>query len=782
MCWKGRNLGGDAAARAGVKALDLTQPTPREIGTYNGMDVPERMLAAGGVLYLMGEDKTPPADMRVEGVPFSAGLRYQFRRCVTLHVIDAADPRNMTRIGTLAMPFRETFYGDCVCRAMALDRQVLLVADQDYGIRSVNVGDSRRPALLGGVRLVSHEVRGLLPAGQRLYAVNDSCINGVDMADPTQPRLDREGSLAEVSHWGLSCPVMAPGGRYLHSVSANGFELAISELGESLRPRLVGFVEPPAGWKFRELGYARGRLYVLASRADRAAATALCVYEPQDGGRVLKFKGTYPIAEFGSIVDQVWGTRMLVSGERIFILHATRGESPGSGKIAPGKSLDLVTIDVRPSGVPVVHRPADLLRLAPGLRPSYYSGQAMEYTDGWLVLYVEDESTPSAWLLVYDVSEPSTPRLIGRLKDPMPTTSVFNILNVTAMPPEPMVACTSEATGAWIVDVSDPRHPRTAWREPPANRGTDLFGYDSFAKAAAAWQDGLLFVPRLDRVDVLRVRTGDGPELSEARLAADIRAQIAFWKSTPSSRPAARDVLAAWRVAARVAEYELDRHDVQAAREFVSHANRLDAAVGGRSSDIVAHAAHARQAVTIDGRADDWAGVPEARFERGPANVRWQWDDKDLYMLFTVRDPDVERGPASGMMPCPVQDHVDVFLTALPVAKERYDGPADVRVSVDLTGRVLVSCHNPRFRGSANVFDMHEAQGARAAVSTTADGYMLELALPHGMTWVPAMAGARIACSAVVVDHGVEQMELRHTRPLGYVSAQPGWPTVELAP
>src|SRR5947207_15504178 len=94
--------------------------------------------------------------------------------------------------------------------------------------------------------------------------------------------------------------------------------------------------------------------------------------------------------------------------------------------------------------------------------------------------------------------------------------------------------------------------------------------------------------------------------------------------------------------------------------------------------------------------------VHEAIFAQGSARVRFQWEESNLYILMTVIDPQVERVAISQWPgPCPVEDHVDIFLTGMPAVAQRPYGPADTHFTIDLTGQLFVHHENPRLRGAA---------------------------------------------------------------------------------
>jgi len=95
---------------------------------------------------------------------------------------------------------------------------------------------------------------------------------------------------------------------------------------------------------------------------------------------------------------------------------------------------------------------------------------------------------------------------------------------------------------------------------------------------------------------------------------------------------------------------------------YVSHMRRT-----GTSGDITVQAPRLTGAITIDGQADDWATVPAVasntsrQILRGAESwrgaeidsftLRTQWDDRYLYVLAEVRDPEhqqIGRGPAVG--------------------------------------------------------------------------------------------------------------------------------------
>jgi hypothetical protein len=702
---------------AAVAVVDLSVPAaPRVVGEYCDMDVPERMLVSGNTLFLVGEERTPPEARNLNGVTFTRGFQKAFARRVALHVLDISNPANPARRASLAFPFRMTLYGDCVCRAMALDNGVLFVADQDYGIRSVDVRNPSQPKLLGGVRTVSHEVRRVIPDGNRVYIVNGTSVHGADVTDPHRPQFDLEGCLSSISRWSVSQPVFGPNRRYFYSVNAGAYEIAIADFGQprGWRGEVVNLVPLPDGWAARDLGWSGNHLIVLGSQDNRWAIGQLFVFEPADGGRNLKLVKTVPLGQFKEWLGWVVGTAFLVEKDRAFILQAKRKRS------APNRfdttALDLVTVDLSSPLAPRAHPPVDLLSRSGDLKPTYHSGEALAYKDGLLYFYALSDDGESHFL-IYDVRNLLQPALLGSLKDPVPPTTSWLDRNVCLLSPDPYVACSSEFMGAWIVDVRDPRKPVTAWKEPRFPRQTMIGHYDKIAKPPIAYENGRLYIPRLDRVDVFQIRTSP-----------------LHHSSTPLPQPIAR-------------------------------------------------ASRALSPIRIDGRPDEWAAIPTVSFGRGPASAKWQWDDKHLYVLLTVTDPQLERSAETMYLPhLYTGDHVDIFLTSQPAAVERPYGPSDTHLSVDLNGRVEFHHNNPRIRGSQPGWRTTPAKLSRAAVTPTATGYVIEIALAHEETLVQPAARAVIACSFVVTDRGDRQMVLRPAPLPGTLAVQPTWPCIELAP
>jgi hypothetical protein len=713
----------DPTEQAALAVVDLSEPgTPRTIGEYRGMEVPERMLADGNTLYLVGAEQTPPKDRNLNGVAFTKGIDKTLGRRVALHVLNVSHPGEPALRASLAFPFRQTFYGDCVCRALALDNGVLFVADQDYGIRSVDVANPAAPKLIGGLRTVNHEVRRVIPDGQRLYIVNGTSVHAADLSDPARPQFDREGCLDAISRWTVSTPVFGPGGRYLYSINSGAYEIAVADFGAPRGPRgqVANLVPLPEGWAARDLGWSHDRLFVLATRDKRWSEGQLLVYQPNEGGRGLKLVASTPLGTFKEWLGWVVGTCFLVESDRVFILQVKRTRN-ASGQLET-TALDLMTIDISDPLAPRPHPPVDLLGRSGALKPSYHSGRALAYANGLLYLYALEEShgvnQRDSYLLIYDVRHPAQPSLIGSLKDPVPPTSNWLDRSLCWMSPQPYLALSSEWMGAWIVDVRDPRHPVTTWKEPRFPRDTLIGHYDRIAKPPVAYDNERLFVSRLDRVDIFQIHWDTVP----ARAA--------------SPRPPARPI---------------------------------------------ARVPRAKGEIQIDGNPSDWTAIPAVAFERGPASAKWQWDEGNLYLLLTVTDPVVER--SAGTMYLPhlfTGDHVDVFLTPDPAVAERPYGEADMHISVDLSGRVFLHHNNPRIRGDRPEWLTTPAKRSRAAVSLTADGYVMELALAHEETLVKPTPGAIIACALRVTDRGAPQMVLRAGGLPGNLAVQPTWPCLQL--
>jgi hypothetical protein len=93
---------------------------------------------------------------------------------------------------------------------------------------------------------------------------------------------------------------------------------------------------------------------------------------------------------------------------------------------------------------------------------------------------------------------------------------------------------------------------------------------------------------------------------------------------------------------------------------------------------------------------------------------------------------------------------------------------------------VEIHPQNPRLRDELRPDWRRPARASRAAVAPIEGGYRMEIAVNHDESWIDPTAGARIACSVVVTDHGERQMTLQPARVTGAIEVQPTWPIVEL--
>lgn len=806
--WRGR--GANPAKQAALLVLDVSDAAaPRPVGLYRDMEVPERMLIDGARLYLIGEERTPGDALHIDGVPMPPALRARHGRRTALHVLDVSDAARPRCVGRLAFPFSSGLFDDAVCRAMALDDGVLFAADQDFGIRTIDVRDAARPRFVGGLRTVSHEVRGMIPREEEIIIANMPCLltaaidksiyNVANMpGDPAASQAalvdapsDAESgtesvvslrtaetnpSLAALGRWDVSFPQPGPNPRYLYGLPREARDIVILDFAAG---GVAGFVPLPAGWGGRDLGWSRGRLYVLAVRGSDAC---VLVYEPIDDGRGLNPLRRIDFGRPAAGIGWGWGATFVVADDRLFVLQSVRGEAgrdAGESQRPPAThGLHLYAVDVSQPDQPRVLPRVDLLEAGGEIRPTYENGRGLAWTGGHLYLHAIDETARrrrASYLLAYDLGEAGRARLVGSLRAPTEPVESWVTRNLCALSPHPYLLCTAEQGGAWIADVRDPRQPRVAWREALFPRGTDTESYDGIAKPAPAWRDGVAFVPRLDRVDLFRVAFFDGPPptIDERRgrieaLAAALRAEEAAELS--AAQRAAR------RVAGRAVRFYLDAGDLQQAEAAAGLAARVP-------REVSARAARAEGAIQIDGRDDEWRNATPIHFAEGPATIRWQWDERALYGLLSVVDPLIERdsGPPATPHAHP-GDHVDLFFTPLPAAAERGYGPADLHLSIDLAGRVALHHQNPRVRGGAPEHRFTPARSARAAVARSAEGYVLEFAIPHDDTWIEPIAGARIAASVFVVDRGARPMRLSAGELVGYRAVQPDWPVLELSP
>ena len=116
----------------------------------------------------------------------------------------------------------------------------------------------------------------------------------------------------------------------------------------------------------------------------------------------------------------------------------------------------------------------------------------------------------------------------------------------------------------------------------------------------------------------------------------------------------------------------------------------------------------------IDGKDDDWADVPEIRWDRGgrfPASVRAAWDERNLYLYYAVRDdsPWVNRGKDWTLL-FKTGDSVDLQIGADATADPARKGP------VPGDARLLIA---PFEGGSIAVLYRHRVPGAKDPTAFT---------------------------------------------------------------
>ncbi len=176
------------------------------------------------------------------------------------------------------------------------------------------------------------------------------------------------------------------------------------------------------------------------------------------------------------------------------------------------------------------------------------------------------------------------------------------------------------------------------------------------------------------------------------------------------------------------------------------------------SPDDTILARRARSPVQIDGSADGWRDVP--RFSvRGSGDsggeFALQWDDRNLYLLAVVRDPDLRRSEESGgdYNWIWAYDGVLLVFNTANTAPRLLGGPLYDAKYQATQSALLVSITGRKYANSPGGVS---AAPVRSAVQEIPNGYLMEVAIPLREIMLPPIAGANVGCQVRIVDHGRE--------------------------
>ncbi|MEI6518857.1 MAG: FlgD immunoglobulin-like domain containing protein [bacterium] len=153
--------------------------------------------------------------------------------------------------------------------------------------------------------------------------------------------------------------------------------------------------------------------------------------------------------------------------------------------------------------------------------------------------------------------------------------------------------------------------------------------------------------------------------------------------------------------------------------------------------------------VVIDGKSNDWTGDPTAQWNRGnqfPVTVRASHDDKNLYMLYTVKDgsPWVNNGKDWQML-FKTGDSIDLQLGTDPKANPKRTGPVagDLRLLIaPFQGGNIAVLYRHRLKGATDsvvfqcpwrnekVDSVKKLDSAQIVIARAGDSYNVEAAVP----------------------------------------------------
>ena len=177
---------------------------------------------------------------------------------------------------------------------------------------------------------------------------------------------------------------------------------------------------------------------------------------------------------------------------------------------------------------------------------------------------------------------------------------------------------------------------------------------------------------------------------------------------------------------------------------------RLAAKLAQSSAGKIAHARRVEKAITVDGKDEDWAGEPAVKWDqsqRFPVSTRIGFDDRNLYLFYTVSDdsPWVNRGKDWTLL-FKTGDSVDLQIGVDPAASAARSQPVpgDLRLLIaPFEEKPIAVLYRHRTRGdkdnpitftspwrSETVDSVKQLENATIAVAKDRAGYRVEVAVP----------------------------------------------------
>lgn len=415
------------------RIADVTNPkSPREIGA---LPIASPAVAVdGNYAYLVSNDALEIVDVSLPQTPHQVGqirlpseprdvvvawpFAYVANGVAGLQIVNVTDPTSPTRVG------RYDTSGDA--RGVAVQGQYACVADDRSGLVVVDVSNPAAPKRVGSILTRrpwgSHpngdpgEARSVVLAGNQAFVGQEnSGLDIIDISKPSAPM--RAGSFPLRGTHGLY-----PSGRYLY----------VTEEGAGMR--VLDLINPAAPV---EVGHTTNEVQAMRIAGDTAYAvffgSSLAVLDIADPS-AIKRVATFP-ASSRNAWEPPW-----IDGRHAYL---------------PVNGVGLQIYDVADRSNPT---------LVGTFASSGYFG-VVGLFGHYAYLKRSVTVTGKQALLVVDVSEPKTPRLVGTYEDDAPFEADAAVRGGPYLFFR-YVDTVSEDRGVEVMEVSDPRQPKRIARYP----------------------------------------------------------------------------------------------------------------------------------------------------------------------------------------------------------------------------------------------------------------------------------------------------------------------------
>jgi len=360
-----------------------------------------------------------------------------------LEVIDVSDPSLPHRIGVCLLGYYLT--------GVVVDGDTAYLVDYNGQLHTVDVSDPTNPVSLGQTYLY-HAPEGLAVAGNTAYSVGSGTLNSIDVSDPANPAILGECYLADIESHDV---VVAGDVAYVtSSYYSETHRLELVDISNPSSPTWIGDCTDAVG--VGNLAVDGGLAYV----AGGSASNTLQVVDVGDVG-ALSLKGSCAwhsaedVAVAGNVAYVTTDEPSLIAiditdtsaPERIG--HHLLGDDPGRGLAVAG---DVAYVTCKGDGL-------KFFDVADPSNPTLFCELTLvgntDFVDvelagnyAYVIDMVED-------LLIIDITERSSPGLVGHVGVPGPSTGVALAGDVA------YVANLHDGSQSTLrsIDISDPTNP-----------------------------------------------------------------------------------------------------------------------------------------------------------------------------------------------------------------------------------------------------------------------------------------------------------------------------------